>query len=159
LIRILIISVILKITCSDALYAQDVKPKTLYDFRLYEGATEGMDLTEWLLENEMHTIFYIFESDSVPMLANVSHKSKSQSFGKLTFTKEPQFYTSDEGNESTVYYFDWEYINSYDDETGIAKVKAIITAKPDATYLTMHIVPNDLKLIIYKGITEGEPDL
>lgn len=85
MIRTLTLFATLLLICSATLYAQDEKPKTLYDFRLYEGATEGMDLTEWLLKSEMHSIFYLYESDSVLMLGNVSYNSDSQSFGRVTY--------------------------------------------------------------------------
>lgn len=141
------------------LYAQEEKPKTIYDFRIYEGVSEENDVTKWLLDSEMHTLFYLYEKDSLLMMANIGYKSGTQSYGRITTTKDSEFGIIEEGHEIEIYYFDWQYINDYDDETGLAKVKAIIETKSDATYLTLTIVPNDLSIIVYKGIIDGVPDL
>ncbi len=140
------------------LTAQDTRQVTLYDFRLYKGDVDKEDVTEWLLNTEMHTVFYIVEDDSTLMLANISYNSDSQSFGELILTMEPIDQVSAEGDPVEVRFFNWFYRNSYDDEFGVAKIKAVFTFKKDATYLTIYILPNDFRMIIYHGVTDGDPD-
>jgi hypothetical protein len=139
--------------------AKAQEQRTLYDFRIIRGTMNEVDVTKWLLDAEMHTVFYRTLEDSALMLANVSYNTDTQSYGTITLTREIEYGETEEGDPVTTYYQDWSFANNYDDETGIAKVKAIFTFKPDATYLTLYIVPNDLRVLIYHGIAEGQPDL
>jgi hypothetical protein len=157
--RLLSLLVILYSILPGWVYAQEATPHTLLNFRIINGTSGDTDITEWLLNSEMHTVFYFYEEDSIMLMANTSFNSDSQSYGPTTKTLESEYGVSEEGYETEVWYFDWSYINSYDDETGIAKIKAIFTTKPDAIYLTLYILPNDFELIVYNGVTEGDPDL
>ncbi len=138
---------------------QEAAPVTFYDFRIYKGTSDEKDVTAWLLEAEMRTVFYLHEEDSVLMMANMAIKTGSQSYGPLVQTKDSEYAETEDGDEIEAHYFDWRYTNDYDEETGIAKVKAIIITKKDAIYLNLSIVPNDFRLIIYHDIMEREPDL
>lgn len=126
----------------------------LYDFRIINGTSDGIDVTEWLLDSEMHTVFYLDASDSTLMLSNKSYKTGTESFGRAKANRPLETVESEEGYEILTMYFDWFFENNYDDESGIAKVKAIITYKPDVTELMIHILPSDFRMIIYHGILE-----
>ncbi|MBV6440816.1 MAG: hypothetical protein EPGJADBJ_02491 [Saprospiraceae bacterium] len=70
-------------------------------------------------------------------------------------TKRKETY---ETYEADIFYFNWRYINTYDEKKGTAKVQLVKIYKPQGIAFVLKIIPENLDIIIYKGYMEGTID-
>ena len=91
-------------------------------------------------------------------MANVWPKNNTHSYGPMysieQITKEETY----EEFKADYFYFNWRYVNDYDDKKGTAKVQLIKIYKPHGITFILKIIPENLDVIIYKGYLEGTID-
>src|ERR1035437_5447434 len=119
-----------------------------------DGSVNGVDITPTLLEQEAFTLFYTRNSDTLYM-DNIWLKDTTQSDGPLHASK-PALYNQKYGTyPADIFYFNWDYSNSYDDIKGTASVQITRVYKPQGVAVILKIIPENSDLIIYNGYMEG----
>lgn len=136
------------------LFGQIEQRETLAKYIITEGKKNNMDITSILTIAGAYTVFYTFGDKSLH-LANVWPNSNSQSYGPMSNISSDKIEESDEYYQTDIFYFDWQYTNTYDDESGTAKVEASTIHKPEGTYFILEILTDNLDKFIYKGFMEG----
>lgn len=143
------------------LYAQedDKSQKTIEKLQINAGYVNGVDITPRLIEEKAFIAFYqIGETDQLYM-ANYHDTSNTQSFGTLYAVEKENIEESEESYKALIFNFQWTYVNSYDEDSGNAKVELIKVYKPQGVYFKITIVPENLDILVYKGYVEGTLDL
>ncbi len=138
-----------------SLYSQNKTQEVLSKFIITDASTNGVDTTPTLLEAGAFTVFYTSGNDGLLYMANVWPNSNSQSFGPMYSVTHEESKETYESYEADFFYFNWRYINDYDNKKGTAKVQVIKIYKPQGVTFTVKIIPENLDLIIYKGYLEG----
>lgn len=138
--------------------AQDEIQTVIAKFIISDASKNGYDITKYVLENEVYTVFYTSGNDGHTYMANVWPKSDSQSFGRLISVEHESFEETSENYAFDIFDFTWSYINSYDKKRGTAKVQVVKIYKPLGVAFTLKIVSENLDIIIYKGFMEGSID-
>lgn len=112
-----------------------------------ESFTDNKEDTYSSLENERYILFD-YSENKIDFI-NVVKVNKSYSIGKLTNIKTKKI-----NQYQMIYYFDWNYSNSYNDVKGVAKVKLEINKKyGEQEYDQAIVTITDSKglNILYKG--------
>lgn len=99
------------------------KQNTLLKCNIMVGASNGMSYTDYIKQDKVFIVIYTV--DDVVYLANFWSISKSQSFGVLTPTEPKSLKHLVDRKGSTIEIFNWKFDNTYDDESGKAKVTFI----------------------------------
>lgn len=136
------------------LFSQTEQKETLAKYIITEGEENNKDITSILTKAGAYTVFYTLEDESLH-LANVWPNSNTQSYGPISNISSEKIEESDEYYETDIFYFDWQYTNTYDDESGNAKVKAATIHKPEGIFFAIEIFTDNLDKFIYKGYMEG----
>lgn len=127
-----------------------------------DGHKNGIDITPDLLEGGAYTAFYtVRNNDSSIFMANFWATAGTQSYGRLNPTETASLDVSCEGFENyktDIFYFNWDFTNSYDTNKGIAAVQIIKVYKPEGDAFVIKIVPENYDLIVYKGYMGGGID-
>jgi hypothetical protein len=63
-----------------------------------------------------------------------------------------------EDYKADFFYFNWRYMNDYNDKKGTATVQLIKIFKPQGITFILKIIPENLDVIVYKGYIEGSID-
>ncbi len=87
-----------------------------------ESFTDNKEDTNYSLENERYILFD-YSENKIDFI-NVIKVNKTYSIGKVTNIKNQNV-----NPYQTIYYFDWNYSNSYNDVKGVANVKLEIHKK------------------------------
>jgi len=132
------------------------KQQRIATFTITDGTTDGEDSTPTLLKAGAYTVFYTLIDDNLIYMANVWPNSKSQSYGPMYGTESKK--GTYKNYEAEFFNFNWRYTNSYDDETGTAKVEVTKIYKPQGVAFNLKIITPDLRIIIYKGYMDGTID-
>lgn len=135
------------------LFAQN--QKIVAKFITTDVTINGVNVTPIYLSENAYIVFYTDGNDSQTYMANVWSKSKSQSYGIIYSMKTNKKKETYETYETDIFHFNWQYINTYDNKTGTAKVQLIKVYKPQGIIFTIKIIPENLDLLIYKGYMEG----
>lgn len=125
-------------------------------FIITDATLNGDDITPEIIESEMFTVFYM--NDDEFYMANVADHGKSMSFGPMYNIRLDDSDETYGAYNADYIYFNWLYINDYDDKKGTARVQLIKIYKPQGTAFILTIIPEDLELIVYKGYMEGTLD-
>jgi hypothetical protein len=139
-------------------YSQTEKQKTIAKFTITDAKENGIDVTPTILKAGAYTVFYTSGDDGLIYMANVWPNNNSQSFGPMYGFESEKLEETYENYEADFFYFNWRYINTYDERTGTAKVQVIKIYKPQGVAFTVKIIPEDLDVIIYKGYMDGSID-
>jgi hypothetical protein len=134
------------------------RQETLAKFIITDATTNGVDVTPTLLANKAYTVFFTSDNDGLIYMANVWPKSNSQSYGPMYSVETQKKRETYETYEADIFYFNWRYINTYDNKKGTAKVQVIKIYKPQGVAFTVKIIPENLDIIVYKGYMEGTID-
>ena len=122
----------------------------------------GIDITPSLLEGGAYTAFYTLRNnDSLIYMANFWATAETQSYGRLYSSETASLDVSCEGFENyktDIFYFNWDFTNSYDTNKGIAAVQIIKVYKPEGDAFILKIVPKNYDLIVYNGYMGGGID-
>lgn len=137
------------------LFSQSKKQDIIVKYIITEGTKNNQDISNTLTKEGAYTIFYTLGDDKTLYLANIWPNSKSQSYGPLSNITSEKIEESDEYYETDIFYFDWQYSNTYDDESGNAKVEAATIHKPEGLFFEIEIITENLDKTIYKGYMEG----
>lgn len=134
------------------------RQETLAKFIITDATTNGVDITPVLLANNAYIVFYTSDDDGLIYMANVFPKSNSQSYGPMYLVEIQNKKETYETYAVDIFYFNWRYINTYDNKKGTAKVQMIKVYKPQGVAFTVKIIPENLDIIVYKGYMEGTID-
>lgn len=134
------------------------RQETLAKFIITDATTNGVDITPTLLANKAYTVFYTSDDDGLIYMANVCPESNSQSYGPMYSVETQKKRETYETYAADIFYFNWRYINTYDNKKGTAKVQMIKIYKPQGVAFTVKIIPENLDVIVYKGYMEGTID-
>ena len=127
---------------------------TFATFKILEAKIDGVDYTDWYIQNGCYTVFYISEPGNFCM-ANVCPKENTQSYGTISMWEE-KVYPETEGSwEMNVFTFRWSYQNSYDSKTGSAMCRLVKIYKPTAVAYELILVLENMSTLELKGYMEG----
>jgi len=127
-------------------------------FIITDASTNGVDTTPTLLEAEAFTVFYRVEESDLLYMANVWPKNNTQSYGPMYSIEQTTKEETYEEYKADYFYFNWRYVNDYDEKKGTAKVQLIKIYKPQGITFILKIIPENLDVIMYKGYMEGTID-
>lgn len=127
-------------------------------FIITDASVNGTDVTPTLLKAGAYTVFYTSDDDELIYMANVWPNSNSQSYGPMYSAESTKHKETYETYEADIFYFNWRYINTYDEKKGTAKVQLIKIYKPQGVAFVLKMIPENLDIIIYKGYMEGTID-
>ena len=136
---------------SDSSVQQELFAKII----ITDSSKNGEDNTPIILDQGAFLVFYSFQEDGLIHMANVWPKNKSQSFGPLHPTQPSEVNMPYEIYRADIFYYDWSYGNSYDEEEGTAKVQIAKVYKPQGTAYVVKILAENSDTIILKGNMEG----
>lgn len=140
------------------LNAQDKKDeqRDIATFAINDARDNGSDITPQALEENASLVLYKLGDSSEILLSNFWEKSKSQSFGRIYSIVKEEFPETETEFKAELYHFQWSYTNTYDDKKGTAKIKLFVVYKPNGTYFEITILPENLDVLVYKGIMSGD---
>lgn len=141
---------------SNGLFAQN--QKTIAKFITTDASTNGVDVTPTYLSENAYIVFYKSNNDGLIYMANVWSKTNSQSYGPMYSLESEKKRETYDTYEADIYFFNWRYINTYDNKKGTAKVQLIKIYKPQGITFTIKIIPENLDILVYKGYMEGSID-
>jgi hypothetical protein len=148
-------------TCCSILQAQE-KVKTqeiIANFQISDGTSNGVDITPTLLEQNAYLVIYRDMASKAIYMANFWEKNDTQSYGSIYSMEEKHIKGENENYEADLFYFQWSYINTYDNKKGTAKVELMKVYKPQGIYFKMTIIPENLDVLVYRGFMKGTLDL
>ncbi|MFV5691716.1 hypothetical protein ACM55K_06815 [Flavobacterium sp. LT1R49] len=148
-------------TCSSILQAQE-KVKTheiIAKFQISDGTENGLDITPTLLEQNTYLVIYQDMASKAIYMANFWEKNNTQSYGFIYSMEEKHIKGDDKNYETDLFYFQWGYINTYDNKKGTAKVELMKIYKLQGVYFKMTIIPENLNVLVYRGFMKGTLDL
>lgn len=138
--------------------AQSETQSTVAKFIVLDAKKNGNDVSSRLINEGAYTVFYTSGNDGLIYMANVWPKSQTQSFGPMYGVETEKVKETFENYEADFFYFNWSYTNTYDNQSGTAKVQVIKIYKPQGIAFTIKIITEDLDVIQYKGYMEGTID-
>ena len=141
------------------IFAQDQDVKILDKFIVPDSTESGVDVTPHLLENEAYLSFYELAGEDAVYFANVWPVAGSISHGAVYSAKLEEYQETEETYARDEITFYWKYKNTYDNNSGTAKVKIQKIYKPQGIYFEAYIVPEDMNLLLLKGYVEGTLNL
>lgn len=130
--------------------------KEIARFYVTHASLNGNDITEWAVNRNMFTVFYTINGELY--MANVSDSNDDQSWGKVWgFRNETREETSTD-YKVDIFYFNWNYSNSYDSKKGSCKVQFLKIYKPQGIVSKLKLITESLDLTEYIGYMEGSID-
>ncbi|MBA3706006.1 MAG: hypothetical protein H0W84_08940 [Bacteroidetes bacterium] len=128
-----------------------VKLKTLLLFRIEEATKNGEDVTKTFIDQKAYTVFYKNLQDNSLLMANVWQENKSQSYGGLQTNNVLIFNKPYKSSKAQRSYYIWDYINTYNDTTGIAFLELIQIQKQAGIYYILKMDAGELGFYTFKG--------
>lgn len=130
--------------------------KEVARFYITHASRNGQDITEWAISRKIYTVFYTIGDE--PYIANVSEVDDEQSWGKLWgFKNETREETSTQ-YKTDIFYFNWNYSNSYDSKNGTCKVQFLKIYKPQGVVSMLKLITESLDVTEYIGYMDGSID-
>jgi len=131
------------------------RQKTLAKFIITDATINGEDVTPILLANNAYIVFYTSDDDGLIYMANVFPESNAQIYGAIYSAESQTQRETYETYAADIFYFNWRYINIYDNKKGTVKVEMIKIYKPQGVVFAIKMIPENLGIIVYKGYMEG----
>lgn len=153
-LRKIISLILLVFFCTQTSMGQE--QKELAKFYVTHATQNKRDITEWALKNRIFTVFYL--TDNNLCMANVSENSDEQSWGEIWGLKDETKEEIDTEYKTDIFYFNWNYSNSYDNKTGTCKVQLLKIYKPQGIVSILRMISESLDIIEYTGYMEGSVD-
>jgi hypothetical protein len=122
----------------------------LAKLNILEAKIDNVDRTDWYLQQQSYTVFYISENGQF-CLANVCPGADSQSYGSISMWSAERFPETADSYATEVYTFRWSYANSYDSHTGSALCTLYKVFKPNAVVYELRMVVEDMTTLVFKG--------
>lgn len=141
--------------------SQEETSKTITKYIITHATKNDVDITENLLKEKSYLVLYKNNNpESNPdieemFFANVWDVSDSQSFGRIYNLKSTGTGETEESYKTSTLDFNWSYQNSYNNDSGTAKVKILTVFKPAGITFSITILAEDLEIFNYKGYVDG----
>lgn len=132
------------------------KQKTLADFRINEASENGKDITSLVVNREYYLTLFKSENFYNLQFAIVCDSDDSQSYGSIYSIKKEIHPSTEVNLKSEFYSFYWSYNNSYDAQTGTAKINLWIDYEPSRPHYTLSLRYENLEEFVYKGFIDGD---
>ncbi len=143
------------VCCSLCLYSQK-KQQELVRFVVLDANFNGVDYTDWALNNSNYFIFFLNEYNKL-CFSNVT--DGEQSYGLTSNIKHQEIEATETTYAADHYTFRWGYSNTYDKKKGSALVELIKIYKEQAVAFEIKMVTENMDVLIYKGYMEGSVNL
>lgn len=130
--------------------------KEIARFYVTHAKYNGNDITEWAVNGSLFTVFYTIDDELY--MANVSNSNDEQSWGKVWGLKNETREETDKDYKVDIFYFNWNYSNSYDSKEGTCKVQFIKIYKPQGIVSILRLITESLDVTEYTGYMEGSLD-
>lgn len=130
--------------------------KELARFYVTHATNNGQDITEWSVNSKMFTVFYTIGDELY--MANVSENSDEQSWGKIWGFENKTKEESSTEYKADIFYFNWNYSNSYDAKRGTCKVQFLKIYKPQGVVSVLKLITESLDVTEYTGYMDGSID-
>lgn len=130
--------------------------KELARFYVTHATNNGQDITEWSANSKMFTVFYTIGDELY--MANVSENSDEQSWGKIWGFENKTKEESSTEYKADIFYFNWNYSNSYDAKRGTCKVQFLKIYKPQGVVSVLKLITESLDVTEYTGYMDGSID-
>lgn len=128
-------------------------------FIVTDASMNGENITqEVVTKGGAYTVFYQSGRSNLLYMANVWPKQNSQSWGALYMEEIQNLPETSNQLETDIYFFRWEYQNSYDTKRGTCNIQFIKTYKPQGITSTLKMITEELDITIFKGHMEGTLD-
>jgi hypothetical protein len=141
--------VLFLVLASSNIWAQNSKQITHGGFTVSKASMNGVDVTKKITKNKAYTVFYYETADSVLHMANVWDKPESQSCGPIKINNIYTTKSESDGYSETVYSFQWNFENTYDNNSGVVDVIFVKSYKPDGVYVSLFMKQENDDLTIY----------
>jgi hypothetical protein len=139
-------------------FSQKEENDVIAKFIITEASINGIDWTDYYLDQSAYVVFYNVDDKNVIYMANYCEKDNTQSYGPMYATKSLNHEETDKTYEAKEFNFSWRYTNDYDNKTGTAKVLFTKIYKPNGITFTIKIIPENLEIIVFSGYMEGSID-
>lgn len=133
------------------MFAQE--QKEIARFYVTHASYNGSDITEWAVNRKVFTVFYITNDELY--MANVSDATNEQSWGKTWGFKNETKEETAKDYKVDIFYFNWNYSNSYDSKKGTCKVQFLKIYKPQGIVSKLRLITESLDVTEYTGYMEG----
>lgn len=130
--------------------------KEVARFYITHASHNGQDITEWAISRKTYTVFYTIEDE--PYIANVSGVNDEQSWGRIWGLKNETREETSTNYKADIFYFNWNYSNSYDSKNGTCKVQFFKIYKPQGIVSMLKLVTESLDVTEYIGYMDGSID-
>lgn len=130
--------------------------EVLAKFYVTHATENKQDITEWASQNKIFTVFYAVDDELY--MANVCDNSDDQSWGRIWGFESAKQEETDTEYETDIFYFNWTYTNSYDEQEGTCKVQFLKIYKPQGVVSKLRMITEALDMIEYTGYMEGSVD-
>lgn len=140
-------------------FGQLQRQKLVHDkYVINYALIDGVDLTkEYMLMDAFITFFYLEDDERILFMANICPNAESMSYGAMLLQDFRKFDKVEEFCAMDFYQFDWYYLNTYDEDSGVAEVRFIIFYYPEGTQFSMEILLEDSqRSLIFKGFLDND---
>ena len=122
--------------------------KSQFYFKVSEASIDGINVTKALKKVKAYSVFYY--ENGILNMANVWKRANSKSFGPIELKHQHKFMLNRQ--KGTVYFFQWNFENSYDTHSGETDVTLVKMQESVKLYIGK---PNK-GCTIYEGVIRGD---
>ena len=132
------------------------KQEDIANFQIKEASENEKDITSLVVNRDYYLSLYKIENLNNLYFSVICESDESQSYGSIYSIKHETLPDSEINSKSELYSFYWSYNNTYDTETGTAKMKLLVVYEPKETRYKLTIRYENLEEYVYKGFIEGD---
>lgn len=132
------------------------KQETLANLQINGASENGIDITSLVVNRDYYLSLFKSENSNNLQFAIVCESDDSQSYGLIYSIKKETHTPAVANSKSELYSFYWSYNNTYDTETGTAKIKLLVVYEPNNTLYTLSMQYENLEEYVYKGFIDGD---
>ena len=143
------------LTCVTLFYIKPMsaqEQKEIARFYVTHASYNGSDITEWAV----NTVFYTINDELY--MANASDVDDDQSWGKIWGFKNETREETAKDYKVDIFYFNWNYSNSYDSKKGTCKVQFLKIYKPQGIVSKLKLITEAIDVTEFIGYMEGSID-
>ena len=133
-------------------FKSQIYQKNILTFDISEATDNGSDISDYYKTKNAIATFYKNYKDSTFNMAIIILKDSSMSFGPIT--THPIKVTNElyEGYKTEKTYYQWYFINSYNNDKGWAEVEFSIVYNSEIPFYVLRIITIDkFEIITFKG--------
>lgn len=132
------------------------KQQDIANFQIKEASENGKDITSLVVNRDYYLSLFKSENSNILQFSVICASDESQSYGSIYSIKHETLPDTEKNSKSELYSFYWSYNNTYNTETGTAKIKLLVVYEPKNTLYTLSMQYENLEEFIYKGFIEGD---